>query len=820
MPSFKRSHSPRTSKRRLTHIASAAALLLAFQAALAQTPPAAAQPAVSFNVPAQPLDQALAQFARQAGLQLAASPDLIRGLQGHAIRGMLGVQAALDELLRGSGLVGRIADGLVTIERAVPRAEAETTLPMVRVSAAAVGGPVKGYVAKHSAAATGLDLSMRETPQSVTVMTRERMEDQNTVSLADVAVATPGVSSKSVDSMSDGFFVRGFKVTKLQIDGVPMTWMSSGSSYADRLGQSKDDMTLYERVEVVRGATGLLSGSGSPAASINLVRKHADSRTLAGSVELGLGSSGQRSGMADVSTPLTQDGSVRMRLVASAGRQEAPHVDFGHTDKRVVYGVVDADITPSTRLSVGASEQRSDQRGMPWSGLPIWFSDGTRTDWDRSKHTATPWNRDDTAHRNAFVALNHQLDDRWQLRINATRDQRRSEQRNLWAYGALDRLTGVGLDTWLAGYESRRDQSDLSGQLSGEFDLMGRTHQLSTGISYSRDKKHIAAHDALSSPTIGNFYEWNGNFSEPEWGAAYLGEKGEITQRGAYAVVRWSLTDRLKLISGGRTTRWQRHNEAGAWYPDFRIGHNVFTPYAGLILDVAPSVSAYASYTSIFEPQQERDRSARFLDPLKGKAYEAGLKSELLGGKLQANAAVFRIDQNDLAQVDAGVYVPNSDREQAYYAAKGARTTGYELEMTGSPMTGWNLSLGWTHFRAKAANGDPVNTGFPHKLLKLFAKYRFDEGTLQGLTLGGGVAWENGVYSNLTNPAGGTEKVAQPAYALVNLMSRYEVTQRASIQVNVSNLFDKKYYANDIGYFQNLFYGAPRTVSVALRYGF
>lgn len=525
------------------------------------------------------------------------------------------------------------------------------------------------------------------------------MEDQHATSLADVVAMTPAVSAKSVDSGDSGFFARGFRVTNMQVDGVPSTLAGDSSSYADRMGQSLDDLAIYERVEIVRGATGLLSGSGSPAASINLVRKHADGKVLTGVFDMSAGSWGRQSGTADLTAPLSADGSVRVRLVARSDELHDPYFDIGQTTKRVLYGVIDADLMPGTRLSTGISEQRSKQKGMPWSGLPIWFSDGSRTDWERSRHTSAWWNRHEMDHRNAFVSLDHRLSERWQLRASVSSDQRMDSQRQLWMYGSADKASGEGLETFVGRYDTKQTQNDASVQAFGLIDFFGRTHELNAGINWSRNERRLLATDATSSVDAGNFYQWNGGTAEPAWGAPYLGSSGETTQLGSYAVMRWDVADHVKVISGGRLTRWRKVNHQSAWGRDYEIRHSVVTPYAGVVVGISDHASVYASYTSIFEPQNNRDKGGSYLDPLVGNAYEAGIKSELLGGKLQANAAVFRIDQDNLAQPDGSNLVPNSDREQAYVAAKGARTTGYELEVIGSPFPGWSLGGGPTFAR-------------------------------------------------------------------------------------------------------------------------
>jgi outer membrane receptor for ferric coprogen and ferric-rhodotorulic acid len=243
------------------------------------------------------------------------------------------------------------------------------------------------------------------------------------------------------------------------------------------------------------------------------------------------------------------------------------------------------------------------------------------------------------------------------------------------------------------------------------------------------------------------------------------------------------------------------------------------TPYLGAVYDIGANSSLYASYTSIFDPQNLRDRRGAYIDPLEGKNYEAGIKQELLGGKVNASAAVFLVKQDNFAMVDSGQYVPNT-REQAWLTIDGAKTKGYELELSGELARGWSASIGWTQFRSEDRDGTPVNTVQPHKLLKLYTKYQL-AGDWSKLSVGGGVNWEGRSYTQVTDPRSGASfNVGQSAYALASLMARYDISRELTLQVNVNNVFDKTYYSNQLDVFQNLIYGAPRNVQGTLRYKF
>ena len=549
-------------------------------------------------------------------------------------------------------------------------------LPKVRVNADA-DDSTGSYASGSSSTATGLTLSLRDTPQSVTVITHEQIEDQAMSTAADALRSATGVSLKRVDRGRNLLTVRGFDVTSFQFDGVPVA--------TGNVGIETTNTAIYDRLEIVRGPTGLLTGAGEPSASVNLIRKHADSAALAGSLSVEAGSWERRGGTLDVSTPLNRDASVRGRFVASSTEQEA-FIDLESTENLTFYAVIDADLSDATVLSVGASDQRDDRDGVLWAGLPYWYSDGTRTDFARSATTATRWNQWDTRERTAFVSLRHEFANRWSVRADVAHYRQREESKLLWMWDVPDRDTGAGMQAYPYHYLSEPKQNNVNLIATGPFTAWGREHELTAGLMYSRRKAGWSNRDAVSEqlPPVGNIFEWDGSYPEPELGERYLGSMSTHTQLGLYSAARLQFTDAFKFIGGARVSNWKQEEEAGAWTPQaIEIEHDsVLTPYAGVVYDLSDVVSAYASYTEIFMPGTEKDRNGAYLDPREGASYELGLKGEFLDGALNASAAVFYIDQDNVAEVDVGFLVPGT-LDPAFRTAQGAETEGYEIEIAG-----------------------------------------------------------------------------------------------------------------------------------------
>lgn len=673
---------------------------------------------------------------------------------------------------------------------------------------------VYGSGTDRNAAATGLDLTPRETPQSITIITREQMNDQAATTVSDVLEYTTGLSVKRVDRGRNLLSARGFDITSFQLDGLPFA--------TGNVGLEESSTAIYDRVEVVRGATGLLQGAGEPSASINMVRKQADARDLTGLVTLDAGSWNRFSAMIDVGAPLTADGSVRARFVAEAYKQDA-FVDLESSSGITLYGTISADLGVGTRLRVGASYQKVQRDGVMWAQLPYWHTDGSKADWSRSRTTGSDWNAWDTEETAAFLSIEQELGGSWSLRGDVSYFQQVEDSKLIWLWGSPDRVTGLGMDVWPYWYLSKPKQWSLNLQAKGGYRLFGRDHELVLGAMYSHQKTGWTNRDPIDGTVapVGNFNTWDGSYPEPQWGDRFrMSGFGTTKQTSIYGVTRLQLFDPLKLILGGRLTTWVRDEELALYTPaPYQIKHkNQITPYAGLIFDLTENLSAYVSYTSIFNPQTARDRNGRYLDPLEGNNYEAGVKADLMDGRLRASAAIFRIEQDNFAVPDIGYFVPGTT-DVASRPANGTVSKGYELEMQGELVRGWDISVGWSHFKAVDADGVDVQAHQPRKVFRMATKYEF-AGALTGASVGGSLRWENRPPQTAANPATGVvEPVGQKPYALVNLMAGYDLTEQLSLQLNVNNVFDKAYY-NTNSWFGGYIYGEPRNVRATLRYAF
>jgi len=696
--------------------------------------------------------------------------------------------------------------------QAAESASDEQTLTVDASSSLAEDRSGRDYTTPVTRAGTKMMLTTRDIPQSVTLVTRQRIADQQLHTLDAVLSNTTGIRGVSADMDRTNYYSRGFIIDNYMVDGIPTAFTSRWN-----LGDAQTDMALYERVEVVRGATGLLTGPGNPSAAINMVRKHANSKIATGSLEASYGSWDKQRYVADLSAPLTPTGDVRGRLVAGYENKNSFIERYGF-DKKFLYGVVDADLTASTAFSAGYEFTQVDTDSTMWGGAPRWYRDGSQIHLRRGYNSAPEWAYNNKQNRKVFVNLQQNFANGWNITLNGTHNQMLLDSKQIYLDGYFDKVTGAGSSAYASypviggtGYNSgKRTVDAVDAFASGPYELAGRQHQLMLGMNYSRQKNnYYSAWTNISSADLGNFNTFNGNIPQPDWSPREpAADSQRVQQKSAYMATRLTLADPLHLIIGARYTRWQRQGL------NLSQEENNTTPYGGVIWDISEAWSAFASYTSVFQPQDYLNAQGSFLSPVVGRNYEAGIKSDWFDSRLTTTLSLFRTEL-DNAPVDTGRY---SDSGNAIYdTTDGVVSRGVEFELNGALSDNWQMTLGGTTYIAENGQGRAYNSQLPRTSLNLFTSYRLP--AFDKLTLGGGVNWQSKTYKALSGPEGnGTWYVRQGSYALVDLFARYNLTSNLSLQANLNNLFDKAYDKN-VGS-SGIVYGEPRSYSVTASYRF
>ena len=781
-----------------------------------------------------PLNEVLARYAAAVGVQLVFSPQELAGLQSPGLQGRQEVGAGFRQLLAGSGFEVVDQGGQVFALRRVARpspatsalpaaggggaAAAHRQLAEVRVTGQSIRDTLtegtRSYAAQKTSASTGLHLTPRETPQSVTVVTRQRMDDQGLVSLGDVVEQVTGVATQGIGGGPSAsyttVFSRGYQVQEMMIDGmlVPMSLFSGGAWE----GWNDLDTSLYDSVSFVRGANGLMTGSGEPGGTIVLTRKR-PTDTFQGSASLSLGRWHQRRLVADVGGPMNEAGTLRGRLVAVYGEGNS-WLDRYAGYESTLYGIVEADLGSRSRVSLSLEHGRNTGvAGGPYNGFATAFTDGSPTPFVRGNNSYAGWSRNRARRAVATLALDHRFNDDWTAKVQYINGRGSNDRKfgNITAIPDLDGLTNVmvrRIGSW--------NQADaFAASLEGRYRLWQREHQLVVGVNgySSREKDRPTNGDDRAYERYQTF-NFDGTYPEPDWSTveAWDQTRYRTEQVGLFINNRLKVLDSLALITGARFSNWKTRAasvETGD-VSDDRKENGVFTPYAALVYDLTRNLSVYGSYTSNFTPQSNEDQSGRRLDPERGKSFELGLKGAWFDNRLNASAAVFEIRKDNLAVLDGGL-TPSGD--DSYAAVDNTKGRGWEVEVSGELLPGWSLQAGYGRAVIRDSDGVRLTTDIPKHVFKLFTTWT--PRSMSNLTVGGGLQWQSKAWW----PDDNGQQVGPSTikgYTVVNLMGRYRINPNLSLSLNLYNLFDERYRVDTTTHD----YGSPRTLMTTLRYQF
>lgn len=674
-----------------------------------------------------------------------------------------------------------------------PQAEpqaAEAALETVTVAAKRERRVSKG--------ATNLPLAIKDTPQSISTVDKETLRDFAASDSNDALRLATGLVVDEWETNRTSFQSRGFDVMLTQVDGL-------GLANDWGLVESQKDSYLFEKIEVIRGANGLLTGVGNASGTINFVRKRPSNRD-GGEIIATAGSNDLKRLALDLNKVLAADGSWAGRLVV-AREDKGSHLRALHNQRSTVYGTVDGQIGDDGVLTLGFTYQDSRQRSPMWGSLTLPYADGRLAEFDVSASTSQDWTRWNNRSIDAFVEYTHTLSSDWEGKLTYNHREGRDSTRLLYAYTLTGSLNddNTGLYGWPYRSQGESEADVIDANLSGRFSAFGRTHDAIFGLSHSRQKNHTLTYDATGSIGLPlPAFPYRGDvYPEPAWGTSSVGADGDQQLTRAYAATRWALTDRLKGIAGLNAIRLKRDGTSiygGGVALTNEKTHQV-SPYLGATYDLTPQALAYASYSDIYQAQDQRDINGAFLAPMKGVNLELGVKAEWLNRQLLTTFAVFGAEQKGLATI-AGF---DPVAQQNWYEPKDVKSRGFELEVTGRLDQATKLSVGYTQLKLTGPDGKDIYEWVPRQTLKLLAESRLP--MLPQLTLGGAARWQ----SDVAKAAG----ARQAAFAVANAFAAYRISDAATVRLNVDNLFDKK-YLRTVQY--GAIYGAPRTASISLQY--
>ncbi|QQE87299.1 TonB-dependent siderophore receptor [Azotobacter chroococcum] len=661
-------------------------------------------------------------------------------------------------------------------------------------------GPVEGYRATRSASATRTDTALHETPQSVSVVPKDVLEDTGATRLQDALDYAGGVG-RANNFGGQGlttFTVRGFTTGEFYRNGFPI----------NRGYPNAPDANTVERLEVLRGPATSLYGRGDPGGTFNVVSKQPlpEPKVTLGSQ---FDDQGMHRATLDATGPLNQDGSLayRLNVLGEGGESFRDDVESERYD---VAPVISWQVNDSTKVIFEGDFMRNNHpldRGLTRYTTQTGSASRDTYIWEKGS--------DNLLHNDnnmAQVRFEHMLNDDWMLgggfqfldgslkgnavEANGAPADGRTLQRN-FNYRKLE---------WT--------DRDWQLNLTGHFDTGAFSHTLLTGVEYENyDYNSIIQRSSAANGTYPiDIYNPVLGQPRPALTRTTTWDKENLQTWAVFIQDQVALTERLTALAAVRFERFEHDydnklNNAG----DFTKAENGVTPRFGLIYDVTDTVAVYANTARSFKPNSGTPAAGGGFDPEKGKSYELGMKWEALDRQLSVDAAIYHIVKENVLTLDPA--------NPTYSLAAGeVRSRGLDINVAGNITPEWRMIGGYAYVDAEVTKDNRLPSGtrlanIPRNSFSLLNTYEFQDGFAKGLGLGVGLKY-------VDDRKGQTEAVTytMERYSVVDLLSYYKVNEYVRLNLDVKNVFNEGY---DEGAFNTYAYpGAPRTVQAGVAYTF
>ncbi|RRV71606.1 TonB-dependent siderophore receptor [Stutzerimonas stutzeri] len=810
-------------------------------AAMAQS--ATQQVVRSYDIPAGPLSSALSRFAGEAGVLLSVDGSLLQGLDSNGLQGQYGVDDGFAALLQGSGLQAvRDSQGNYSLARRSAQTDAVELQPMT-VEGFALGnalGSMEGYNATHSSVATKTSMPLVRTSQSVSVVTREQIEDQGSQTISEAIRYAPGVVTNPYGATKryDYVAMRGFNdgsVDNIIVDGL------KSMSDAGTFSSLQVDPYFVERIDVLKGPSSVLYGRSNPGGLVALTTKRPQFEARR-SVQLSAGSNDYKSIGFDFTGPLTDSVAYRLVGIAKDANSQFDHVE---ETRYTLMPSVAINFSEDTSLNLYAYLQSDPQSGyhggLPASGTLYPHTNGQRI--SDSFFEGEPGL--DTAKRDQQMfgyEFQHRLNDVWSVRQNFRYldSEHSQEQIYAWGYDNFDPYPGYvprpnELYRQYTGAEEALHSWIIDNMVQAEFMTGSAIHTLVMGLDYQRIKNVVDW--AYGQPS--NIDPFNPSYGNDEVAYfppfdlySYLRRK---EQTGAYIqdlieVGRWNLSLGLRKdwFEVSETNRLDEFSSvtgllSRASGTENSLNDSKLTGRAGVLYQFDNGIAPYISYSESFNPSTYSDAAGSLIDPSEGKQWELGMKYQPTGTDDFYTVSLFHISQENVATKQAS--------EDFYRNAGEVESQGVELEgrvhltenlrVLGS-YTYTEVEYTKPYFNRAADNitrnvkgNTPAQT--PEHMASLWADYRFTAGGLAGLSAGLGVRYMGKSWADAENT------VHVPSYTLYDASLSYDLGQvgmkGTEVRLNANNLTDESYVAS-CGSLNFCYYGAERSVTATISHEF
>lgn len=825
-----------------------------------------------FDVPAQPLRTAILRFSDQANVQLVADVATMGEIRTTAVTGRLTIGAALDRLLDGTGLGwDLLAQDTITIRRRA--ASATQTAPAIKPVVAGVPrifAPVHiegrqldpvdagrngssdttatqgsgSFAAEAASVASKMPRSLRDTPQSVSVMTSARIEQQNLTEVSTALQQMPGVSSRMIDGISGATFLsRGFEIHTFSFDGGGPTFYQSMLDANVRGTLETPELAQFDHIEVLRGAAGLFGGVGYPGGIINFQRKRPlDYPQLV--IDLQTGSWNNQRVEVDASLPVAFDGRLRARAVGVTQTRNFFY-DTTHEDRKFLYGTIEADIGPDILLRVGGSYRDISRPGLNATGLPRYL-DGGDLGWSRDTCLCPPSNRYAGQQAEQFLAAEWRIGGDRKLALNGTRRTQNTDYQAGLAYGRIARGKAPEYYLFRSGFVDRNVYMTGDATLSGTARLAGVDAALIAGVDYNDNRSFTMGFTSYlgyfaKNGTIADVIAAIETNDDNQNGFAVTGQTTHAKQYAPYARITLPLTEAISIDAGLRKSFYQMDFEYDEDRNDnavIRVLHErpgsisgPVHPSFSISYKATPRLTAHLSYGKIFQPLALLNDDFELLPSLSGTSYEFRLHRANTAGSLNMSAAFYYERLHNFPAYVAGSFRPQC----CYEAVDSARSYGLDLELAGEVRRGWQVQASYNWNRNTYDRGVGVQrleTQQPEHQIKLWTSYAVG-GAHAGWSIGGGVRIESKRYSGRDNcqrfdvslfcvPDGIADSLppiefSQPLYAVADIRIGRRFGANLEAALVIKNITDTRYYATATSPLFGNYFGEPRSFVLSLK---
>ena len=780
----------------------------------------------SYNVAPGSLGDALNQFARQTAITLSTTPAQTLGRQSAGLQGSYSVSQGLNQLLKDTGLEAVSQDGSSYILRPLPQGSA-LSLPTTQVKGFALGnalGSMDGYNATHSQIATKTSTALLETSQSVSVVTREQLDDQGAQTVAQAMRYTPGVLTNPYGATHryDYVAMRGFNdgsVDNIYLDGLKS--MGDSGTYSSM----QVDPYFLERVDILKGPSSVLYGRSSPGGLVALTSKKPLYEPYH-QIQATVGSQGKQGLGFDFSGPLDDDKRIAYRLI---GLTDKSDTQFDHTkEKRFALApTLSIDFSDDTSLTLQAYLQ-NDPDGGYHGGMPANGTLNQRNGQRISAHffEGEPgidgYKRDQQSFGYQFE---HRFNDVFTARQNFRYLDSKVKLDQVYAYGWTN-ASSNDLRRYYSGGNEKLHSFIVDNMLQAEFLTGDIKHTMLLGADYQR-RKTVVDWDQGTLQAINAFNPVYGRSTIDYY--SHTSYVRRLEQTGVY------LQDLVELdkwrFSLGLRQDWVETSDENRLAEDKRpLGTEIsdkrtkLTGRAGVLYLFDNGLAPYLSYSESFNPNSYADSAGNPLPPTDGTQWEIGLKYQPPGTENLFTASLFRIDQENLAS--------KLPQENFYRAVGAVRSQGLELEahmqLTDnlkllSSYTFTDIQYSKSMVSTLSSPGNIIEnkgnspTQAPRQMASLWADYRFGSAALDGLRLGGGVRYVGYSWADAEN----TMKV--PAYTLFDASIGYDLgkvgLKGVDVRLNANNLTNESYVAScaSLSY---CYLGEERNIAATVSYQF